>query len=89
VGCHDSISAQAGLVLASGLARANLVGVPSSQQPALMRVAPGDAEQSYLLRKVRGDDSITGARMPISAAPLTQAQLDGLAAWINAGALDN
>ena len=63
VGCHDTASAQAGLVLAAGASRANLVNVPSSQQPAVSRVAPGDAESSYLVRKVRGDASITGARM--------------------------
>ena len=89
VGCHDSISGQAGMVLVAGQARANIVNVPSSQQPALSRVAPGNAEASYLVRKVRGDANITGARMPISAAPLSQAQIDGIIQWINSSAPDN
>lgn len=89
VGCHDNASGQAGLVLVAGQARANIVNVPSSQQPALSRVAPGNAEVSYLVRKVRGDASITGARMPISAAPLSQAQIDGIIQWINGGAPDD
>lgn len=88
VGCHSG-AGQAGLVLSSGLARANLVNVPSSQQPALSRVAPGNAGASYLVRKIRGDASITGATMPISAAPLTQAQIDGIIEWVNDGALAN
>ena len=88
VGCHDG-SAQAGLMLVAGAARGNLVNVPSSQQPGLNRVTPGNAGASYLVRKVRGDASISGARMPISAAPLTQAQIDGIIQWINDGAPDN
>lgn len=89
VGCHDAASAQAGLVLSSGSARGNLVNVASSQQPALNRVTPGNPGASYLVRKVRGDASITGSRMPISAAPLTQAQIDGIIQWINDGAPAN
>jgi hypothetical protein len=89
VGCHDNSSAQAGLVLIAGLARANIVNVASSQQPALSRVEPGNAEMSYLLRKVRGDANITGARMPISGAALSQAQIDGIIQWIDSGAADN
>lgn len=89
VGCHDAASGQAGLVLTSGQARANLVNVPSSQQPSLSRVQPNDAGSSYIVRKVRGDATITGARMPIGSAPLTQAQVDGLIRWIDNGAPDN
>jgi hypothetical protein len=89
VGCHDAVSGQAGLVLASGRARANLVNVASSQQPSLFRVTPNDAESSYIVRKVRGDVTITGARMPIGSAPLTPAQIDGLIRWILAGAPDD
>lgn len=88
VGCHTG-SGQAGLILSTGAARGNLVNVPSSQQPALSRVVPGNAEASYLVRKIRGDASITGARMPISAAPLTQSQIDGIIQWINDGAPAN
>ena len=89
VGCHDNASGQAGLVLVAGQARANIVNVPSSQQPMLSRVAPGNAEASYLVRKIRGDANITGARMPISAAPLAPAQIDGFVQWINGGAPGN
>ena len=77
------------MVLAAGSARGNIVNVPSSQQPALSRVAPRNAESSYLVRKIRGDANITGSRMPISAAPLSQAQIDGIVQWINSGAPDN
>lgn len=89
VGCHDNASGQAGLVLVAGQTRANLVSVASSQQPALALVEPGNAGASYVVRKVRGDANITGARMPISGAPLSEAEIDGLIAWINNGAADD
>ena len=37
-----------------------LVDVPSTQQPGLDRVEPGDAENSYLVKKLRGDVDIDG-----------------------------
>ena len=39
------------------------IGVPSTEVPALMRVAPGDPEGSYLLKKVEGSAGIVGNRM--------------------------
>lgn len=89
IGCHDNISRQAGMALVAGQARANIVNVSSSQQPVLNRVEPGSAEASYLVHKIRGDSSITGSRMPISAAALSQAQIDGIIEWINSGAPNN
>ena len=89
VGCHSAGSAQAGLVLASGQSFANLVNVPSSQQPNLNRVTPFDPENSYEIRKLRGDAGITGSRMPLSGGFLTDAEIGRFITWINEGALDN
>lgn len=89
-GCHASSSAEAGLVLEAGQAYGNLVGRPSSQRSDLARVQPGDPERSYLILKLRGDPSITGLRMPQDGPPfLTSEQIDGIAAWIRAGAPNN
>jgi hypothetical protein len=86
-GCHDAAAASAGLVLAAGRSHGDLVGRPSTQNGGLLRVAPGNPEASYLLRKLRGDPSITGDRMPQDGPPyLTPEQIEGIAAWVRAGA---
>jgi rubredoxin len=89
-GCHAASSAQAGLVLEAGQAYGNLVGRSASERSDLARVQPGDPERSYLILKLRGDPSITGLRMPQDGPPyLTSEQIDGIAAWIRAGAPNN
>ena len=89
-GCHAASSAEAGLVLEAGQAYGNLVGRSSSQRSDLARVQPGDPERSYLILKLRGDPSITGLRMPQDGPPfLPSEQIDGIAAWIRAGAPNN
>ncbi len=85
-GCHSSGSAQAGMVLASGSAIANIVGVPSSEQPALQRVEPGNPDDSYLVRKIEGGPGITGGQMPLNRTPLAQSQIDLIRLWITQGA---
>jgi hypothetical protein len=89
-GCHASSAAQAGLVLEAGQAYGNLVGRSSTQRSGFARVQPGDPEASYLILKLRGDPSITGQRMPQDGPPfLMPEQIDGIAAWIRAGAPNN
>ncbi len=88
-GCHSSASASAGLVLAAGSAVDNLVGVPSSQQPALNRVAAGDPDNSYLVRKIEGGSGISGGRMPLNRSPLSAAQITSIRTWITEGAQNN
>jgi hypothetical protein len=85
-GCHAASSAKAGLVLDAASAIDNLVGVPSSQQPGLLRVSPGNADDSYLVRKISGVPGIDGARMPKDRTPLPQAQIDLIRLWITQGA---
>ncbi|HEX9942719.1 MAG TPA: hypothetical protein VGG03_11925 [Thermoanaerobaculia bacterium] len=86
-GCHDAASASEGLVLEAGVSYGLLVGHPSSEHGSLNRVEPGSPERSYLILKLRGDPSITGQRMPLDGPPyLTPEQIEGIAAWIRAGA---
>lgn len=48
-------------------------------------IAPGDGEGSLLVRAMRG--TAPGlARMPLNRPPLPDAVIDGVAAWIDAGA---
>ena len=57
--------------------------------PMSARVSPGNPEASYMILKLRGDPSITGERMPLGGPYLTQEQIEGIAAWIRAGAPNN
>jgi hypothetical protein len=87
-GCHVGAGAPFGLDLSSSAtSAANLVRVPSAEMPELARVAPGDAPNSYLYRKVSGDPNILGDAMPLSGAPLGPAELALIETWIEQGAL--
>jgi hypothetical protein len=68
---------------------AALVGVASSQQSALLRVAPNDAANSYLIHKIEGAATISGSRMPLGGPFLDAATIDQVRQWIDAGALNN
>jgi hypothetical protein len=90
VGCHNGTGARLpGIMnLKEGSAYASLVGVPSIERPALMRVSPGDPENSYLYHKLEGED-ITGQRMPLNGTPLTEGQIRVIERWIETGAANN
>lgn len=81
-GCHARPFEQEGLVR-----------VPSTEMPSLFRIAPGDPDNSYLVRKLMGA-GITGRAMPFGCDPaagtcLSAADLALIVAWIRDGALDN
>jgi len=88
-GCHDAATASGGQVLAAGVAYGNIVGVRSTEVSTLNRIEPGDPERSYMVKKLRGDSDIVGERMPRIGGPLSQSQIDGIAAWVRAGAPNN
>jgi mono/diheme cytochrome c family protein len=64
----------------------NLVGIASTEAPPLKRVAPGNADDSYLLRKLEGAPGIGGERMPRGGPYLDQTTIDAIRQWINNGA---
>ena len=88
-GCHSGPaggSLPQGMDLSSADASfASLVGVSSVQNPALLRVSAGDADGSYLVQKLEGTAGI-GQRMPAGGAPLDQATINAIRAWIDSGA---
>ncbi len=84
--CHGA-SQQAGLDLRTGNSYGNLVNVTSTQSTAA-RVTPGNADDSYLIIKVEGRQSV-GARMPLNGSPLDNIDLTNLKNWINTGAKNN
>lgn len=89
-GCHAASSGAGSMVLAAGMAYAQIVGRPAPEDPQLDLVKPGDPNNSYLVRKIRGDADISGARMPLDGPPyLTPQQIAGIEGWIQAGAPNN
>ena len=85
---HHGAIANGGLDLRSPQSFANLVGAPSTQT-ALLRVAPGDAESSYLIHKLEGRAGIVGNRMPENGSFLTASEIDVIRSWINDGAMND
>jgi plastocyanin len=84
--CHPP---NQGMDLRAGNAYASIVNVSSSEKPALMRVKPGDPDNSYLYQKVLGAPGIAGVRMPFGGPFLSDAQIQLIHDWILAGAPNN
>jgi hypothetical protein len=84
--CHSGANAPAGLRLDAANSYALLVGIPSIERPNLMRVAPGDPNNSYVVHKVEGGPNIVGERMPAGLPALPQADIDVIRQWISDGA---
>ncbi len=85
--CHTGANAPQGLRLDSEQnAYESLVGQPAREAPALLRVAPGAPDASYLIHKVEGRANIIGARMPRGEAALSPEQIGLVRDWIDNGA---
>jgi len=90
--CHTNVgrTPEAGLNLVAGASYGSLVNVPSAQKPGLMRVLPGDPDNSYLVHKVEGTPAIVGLQMPQSGPPyLTTGEILVIRRWIELGALND
>jgi methionine-rich copper-binding protein CopC len=83
--CHIGANAPRGLRLDAANSFALLVNVASVEVPNLLRVNPGNPDQSYIVQKIEGTAAV-GGRMPLGGAPLSQAQIDLVRGWIAAGA---
>ena len=89
--CHtdQGVLPAAGMVLLEGRAYNSLVGRPSTGKVGETRVIPGDAQNSYLVKKLEGRD-INGVRMPRGNGPfLTEGQMLVIRRWIEQGAPNN
>jgi methionine-rich copper-binding protein CopC len=84
--CHIGASAPEGLQLSEGNAYNNLVGVPSTEQPSVLRVDPGNPANSYMIRKIMGAPGISGLQMPYMLPPLPTATQAAMAQWVTNGA---
>ena len=87
-GCHLGAGAPQGLRLDDANSYGMLVGVASSEESSILRVAPGDSGNSYLIHKLEGSASV-GAQMPLNAPALDQATINVIRQWITDGAIDD
>lgn len=87
--CHSGAGAPQGLQLDAAHSYALLVGVPSTEEPGVLRVAPGAPDQSYLVLKLQGSAGIVGVQMPFGGPYLPQATIDVIRQWISDGALQS
>ena len=84
--CHIGASAPEGLQLDAAHSYNLLVDVPSVEEPSLLRVKPGDPDDSYMVHKIEGLAGIEGGQMPLGETPLPQATIDAIRQWITNGA---
>ena len=64
------------------------VNVASVGEPNEVRVIPGNAQDSYVVKKVEGRQTV-GAQMPLGMTPLDAIDLANLRNWIAQGAQNN
>ena len=84
--CHIGAGAPQGLQLDAAHSYSLLVGVASAEQPSVMRVAPGNPDASYIIRKLQGTPGISGQQMPFGGPYLPQSTIDVIRQWITNGA---
>jgi methionine-rich copper-binding protein CopC len=84
--CHIGASAPEGLQLDAGHSYNLLVGVPSTEQPNVLRVDAGNPANSYMIRKIMDTPGISGAQMPFMEQPLVSATQTAMAQWVTNGA---
>ena len=83
--CHAGGGAPQGLRLDASNAYTLLVGMPSTEEPSILRVKPGDPDDSYLVQKLEGHAAV-GAQMPFGEPPLPAETIAAIRQWITDGA---
>lgn len=84
--CHAGATAPEGLRLDAADSYDLLVGVPSTEEASLLRVKPGDPDDSYVIQKLEGHAAV-GARMPFGGPYLAGEVIAVIRQWISDGAL--
>jgi mono/diheme cytochrome c family protein len=86
--CHGVKRQKEKLNLSAATAIKTLVNVPANEVPQLVRVKPGDLDNSYLWQKLQ-NKAAKGKGMPrgiFTTKRLPEAELDVIRKWIEAGA---
>ena len=86
--CHTGGDPPKGLHLTEERSYDGLVGVAAQEVPEILRVVPGNADESYLFIKVVPfDERRRDKRMPRDGPPfLASAEVEMIRAWIEGGA---
>lgn len=90
-GCHSGNSPAGGMNLTDGRSFSSIINVTARSGGGLKRILPGNANSSYLYRKVSaktnpGSFTISGSPMPRVGTALSNNQLAALETWISNGA---
>ncbi|OGW17324.1 MAG: hypothetical protein A3G93_15680 [Nitrospinae bacterium RIFCSPLOWO2_12_FULL_45_22] len=92
-GCHAGPNPQQGMNLSTPFdTTVGAVGVPSRELPSMLRINPGNPDNSYLVHKIQGTQEQAGgfgARMPFGGPFLTNEQIQTIREWISQGAKNN
>jgi len=86
--CHGGGAGGLTMTSVSG-AYGNLVNQAAVGKSGEVRVIPGQAEASYLVKKLEGANGIVGARMPATGSALDNIDLTNIKNWIDNGAANN
>jgi hypothetical protein len=89
-GCHGDGSTTAPLMGTQQMAYDALVGQSASGtcvSTSLQYVTPGDSENSVLRQVLVSNDNCSVSRMPLGRAELSEAAIQSIADWIDAGAM--
>jgi hypothetical protein len=81
-GCHRGEHPKKDLNLETNKFLSSTVNVVSQEKKDLKRVDTVNAEESYLLMKIKGEKGIKGSRMPDDAPPLKKEQIKAIEDWI-------
>ena len=85
--CHNGANPAGNLDLRDAdTSFGQLVGVPSDDDPMILRVAPGAPDDSYLVHKIEGTAAQGQQMPPGGAAPLSQSEITAIRQWITDGA---
>lgn len=84
--CHSPPNPVAGVDLSTSTATLRTLRNVTSLAAPLVRVAPSDHARSYLMRKLLGQDGISGFPMPPQGPRLAEDELRQIADWIDGGA---
>lgn len=85
--CHQGASPAAQLDLSKENAYSHIVNVPAHKEPSMMRVKPGNAEESFLYKVMTDPDvSLSYSHAGLFTDPVPQAFQQIMKNWINAGA---
>ncbi len=90
-GCHSASDPQEGMNLTAGAAYGSIVNVQSNQS-SLLRIDPGEPDDSYLVHKIQGTQNTVGGsgdRMPQGGPFLSTNQINIIRAWVSADAPNN